>query len=1157
MALTKITTEVIEDGAITSAKLGSGSVSAASLSSITTDNVSEGSTNVYYTDTRARGSVSVTGGNLSYDSGTGVIQLTTDTIRGAISVTDAGGDGSLAYSAGVITYTGPSAAETRAHFSGSTGISYNSSTGAFTTSAIPNASLSNSSITINSNSVDLGASVTLDTDDVGEGSTNLYYTDARVDSRLASGNVGNILTTGYIAGPATFTIDPAAVGDNTGTVVIAGNLQVDGTTTTINSTTMEVDDLNITLASGAANAAAANGAGITVDCGSDTDATFTYDGTNDEWDFNKNINVEGTSSFGVVNSSGNVRAGNGTTTGNVQFTSSSYQISGGSAVGDLRFVAPRFRFYEDAATGTADFSIDNGNVAIGVANAARGPLHVHEEGTTDGQIHLTNANTGSAATDGLTIFADTDLQGIWSRENCDFVIASAATEAFRLTTSQNAIFAGTISSGAITATGNLHAGEGTNISMDASANGQIEADGDGYQGAIALDGSAMHLYHNSSSRDLVLGTNETARLTISGTGGFNFESNPVQGITTLSSGALTVTSNSDSIFRNSTDNDNLVKLETNQSSDFAAVRVNGNNGGDQKYLIGYGSTHASQANELSLKNTNTSGVLSFYSGGANRNLVLDTAGNLLQRTGYHLIGTDSGDAFNSNSVIRIQDSGNAYIQIKAGTSASGGVLIGDTGDDYVGGFIYNNSTNSLVITSGNNTALTLDSTQDGTFANKLTITGSTSYEDALRTTNGRIQLGPHTSGAGLWLDRGDLAQRWFIGLNSQNSDTFRLWRGGNKWTLDASGNTTQTGECSAASFSSNVHQVTSSPSTAGQGDLSLGSDGTYSYIQSHNSQILRINPVGNNVQIGNDSSPWFFFSSSQAILKTGSDLVLGTSAMDTSTGSIHIPRGGHITFYGNSNVDHSIGSRNQDGSITDDLRISSYGSVYIDLDSNNNNSSTADFVIGKHGSGDGSLDEIFRINGEGNGPGAIITQGENHEFRYGNAGIYFTNGSSNPSFANHGGIGRSAGTNFHVSGSTAGDLCICADSGKHIMFGDANTQNARLEDNGNFIAAGSVTGSSDERLKDNVQTIENALEKTISLRGVTFTRNDIENSPEKIGVIAQEVEPILPQVVVTAEDEDAYKSVAYGEMVALLIEAIKELKTENDSLKTRIEALEG
>lgn len=110
-------------------------------------------------------------------------------------------------------------------------------------------------------------------------------------------NVGNITTTGYLRGPATFTIDPAAHGDDTGTLVIAGNLQVDGTTTTINSTTVSVDDLNMVLASGSANAAAANGAGITIDGAS---ATLTYDSATDRWTMNKDLtanlvgNVTGT-----------------------------------------------------------------------------------------------------------------------------------------------------------------------------------------------------------------------------------------------------------------------------------------------------------------------------------------------------------------------------------------------------------------------------------------------------------------------------------------------------------------------------------------------------------------------------------------------------------------------------------------------------------------------------------------------------------------------------------------------------------------------------------------------------------------------------------------------------------------------------------------------
>ena len=103
-------------------------------------------------------------------------------------------------------------------------------------------------------------------------------------------SVANITTTGELRGPASFTIDPAAVGDNTGTVIIKGNLQVDGATTTINSTTLTVDDLNLTLASGAANGTAANGAGITIDGAS---ATLTYASAGDNWAFNKNLDVTG------------------------------------------------------------------------------------------------------------------------------------------------------------------------------------------------------------------------------------------------------------------------------------------------------------------------------------------------------------------------------------------------------------------------------------------------------------------------------------------------------------------------------------------------------------------------------------------------------------------------------------------------------------------------------------------------------------------------------------------------------------------------------------------------------------------------------------------------------------------------------------------------
>ena len=112
-----------------------------------------------------------------------------------------------------------------------------------------------------------------------------------------SPSFNNLYLGSVIYGPSIFTIDPATHGDNTGTLVVKGNLQIDGTTTTVNSTIMSVNDLNITLADGASNAAAADGAGLTVD---GAGATLLYNGSTDEWAFNKSLtslSVSGISTF--------------------------------------------------------------------------------------------------------------------------------------------------------------------------------------------------------------------------------------------------------------------------------------------------------------------------------------------------------------------------------------------------------------------------------------------------------------------------------------------------------------------------------------------------------------------------------------------------------------------------------------------------------------------------------------------------------------------------------------------------------------------------------------------------------------------------------------------------------------------------------------------
>ena len=172
-------------GTITANITGNVSGSAGTVTSISghdTDDLSEGSTNLYYTDARARAAISA-GGNLSYNSTTGVMSYTTPTMyadadaRGAISVTDAGGLGSAAYnsSTGVITYTGPSNSDIRGLLSASGDLSYNSSTGVLSFSQAASAVTSVNSAT---------GAVTLGTDNIAEGSSNLYYTDARTDTRV-------------------------------------------------------------------------------------------------------------------------------------------------------------------------------------------------------------------------------------------------------------------------------------------------------------------------------------------------------------------------------------------------------------------------------------------------------------------------------------------------------------------------------------------------------------------------------------------------------------------------------------------------------------------------------------------------------------------------------------------------------------------------------------------------------------------------------------------------------------------------------------------------------------------------------------------------------------------------------------------------------------
>lgn len=136
---------------------------------------------------------------------------------------------------------------------------------------------------------------------------------------------------------------------------------------------------------------------------------------------------------------------------------------------------------------------------------------------------------------------------------------------------------------------------------------------------------------------------------------------------------------------------------------------------------------------------------------------------------------------------------------------------------------------------------------------------------------------------------------------------------------------------------------------------------------------------------------------------------------------------------------------------------------------------------------------------------------------------------------------------------------------RRFIFGSYQ-DNMSGEFTGNLYVGGSALATewktaSDARLKKNITTINGALDKVSALRGVEFEWRKDEFPDKgfaegrKIGLIAQEVEKVLPQVV--SSDNDGYKSVEYVNMVAVLIEAVKELKMQNKELQARIEVLEG
>ena len=173
--------------------------------------------------------------------------------------------------------------------------------------------------------------------------------------------------------------------------------------------------------------------------------------------------------------------------------------------------------------------------------------------------------------------------------------------------------------------------------------------------------------------------------------------------------------------------------------------------------------------------------------------------------------------------------------------------------------------------------------------------------------------------------------------------------------------------------------------------------------------------------------------------------------------------------------------------------------------------------------------------------GVSLASGNSSQLEINNAG----SGACNISFHREGVYGAHFGLDTDNWFSTFG---WSAGSGYTAM------RHGELDVRGGITATGEVTAYSDVRLKENIQLIPDALNKVLQLRGVTFTR--IDTKTHGTGVIAQEVQKVLPEAVKVGHEDDIL-TVNYGSMVGLLIESIKDLKAELDAVKAELAELRG
>jgi len=395
----------------------------------------------------------------------------------------------------------------------------------------------------------------------------------------------------------------------------------------------------------------------------------------------------------------------------------------------------------------------------------------------------------------------------------------------------------------------------------------------------------------------------------------------------------------------------------------------------------------------------------------------------------------------------------------------------------------------------------IDDTLNGVLS--LTITGNTTLTTSDGTaSNGHhkvLLLGGTPSGAfNLTIDPND-QQKWFF-INNNSGQTCTVLQGGGSGTTVALG-ATASAIVYADGAGTNANVGTVSTDVLGDTTPQLGGN--------LDVNAKNIN-FGDAATAGSDDTLQFGAAQDLKIYHDGSHSYIN----DSGTGNLRLSSS-QVDIMGGTDSGETMATFVDNGAVT----------LYNDNSVKLATSSTGITVTGNitNASGDFTLDVAGDISLDADGGDILFKDGGTTIATLSNTSSDFviTTGVQDKDFIIKGDDGGSAITALTLDMSAAGAATFNND----------------------------VTAFSDRRLKTDIKNIENALPKVMQMQGVYYKRNDVEDAREQVGVIAQDMEAIVPEVVLTADDKMQTKSVDYGKLCAVLIESIKELKAEIDELK--------